>query len=58
MLARVVTIRMRPEKMEECIAILEEVNAPSIAARPGFDLGHWWADRASGKAMSVTFWEK
>jgi hypothetical protein len=57
MLARVVTIQVRPEKMEECIAIFKEVNAPSIAAQPGFDHGHWWVDRTSGKATSVTFWE-
>ncbi len=57
MLARVVTIRVKPEKMEECIAIFKEVNAPSIAVRPGFDHGHWWVDRTSGEATSVTFWE-
>jgi len=57
MLARVVTIQVRPEKMEECISIFREVNAPSIAERPGFDHGHWWVDRAGGQATSVTFWE-
>ncbi len=57
MLARVVTIQVKPEKMEECIAIIKEVNAPSIAVRPGFDHGHWWVNRTSGEATSVTFWE-
>ncbi len=57
MLARVVTIQVKPEKMEECIAVFKAVNAPSIAARPGFDHGHWWVDRTSGKATSVTIWE-
>jgi quinol monooxygenase YgiN len=56
-LARVVTIQVRPEKMDECISIFREVNAPSIAERPGFDHGHWWVDRTSGQATSVTFWE-
>ncbi len=56
MLARVVTVRVRPEKMDECVAIFREVNAPSIAERPGFDHGHWWVDRGSGEATSVTFW--
>ena len=56
MWARVVTIRVRPEKMEECVSIFREVNAPSIAERPGFDHGHWWVDRRSGEATSVTFW--
>jgi hypothetical protein len=40
-LARVLTIRVGPEKMEECISIFREVNAPSVAARPRFDHGHW-----------------
>ncbi len=31
MLARVVTIHVRPQKMDECISIFREVNAPSIA---------------------------
>jgi heme-degrading monooxygenase HmoA len=57
MLARVVSIQVRPEKMEECISIFKEVNAPSIAVRPGFSRGHWFVDRASGCATSVTFWE-
>ena len=57
MLARVVTIRVKPEKMDECISIFREVNAPSIAVRPGFDHGHWWVERAGGRATSGTFWE-
>src|ERR687890_460813 len=57
MLARVVTIQVRPEKMDECIRIFQERNAPSIAAQPGFHHGHWWIDRATGRATSVTFWE-
>src|SRR5215208_614072 len=57
MLARVVSIEVRPEEMEECISIFKEVNAPSIAVRPGFSHGHWFVDRASGHATSVTFWE-
>ena len=57
MLARVVTIRVRPEKMDECIRIFQERNAPSIAAQPGFHHGHWWVDHATGRATSVTFWE-
>ena len=57
MLARVVTIQVTPEKMDECIRIFKEVNAPSIAARSGFDHGHWWTDRTRGQATSVTFWE-
>jgi hypothetical protein len=43
--------------MDECIRIFKEVNAPSIAARPGFDHGHRWVDRTSGQATSVTFWK-
>jgi hypothetical protein len=41
MLARVVTIQVKPEKMEECRAIFKKVNLPSIAVRQGFDHGPW-----------------
>jgi hypothetical protein len=57
MYARVVTISVRPERMEDCIRIFREVNGPSIAARHGFDHGHWWVERTTGEAVSVTFWE-
>ena len=57
MLARVVIIQVRPDKMDECVRIFRERNAPSIAAQPGFHHGHWWVDPASGRATSVTFWE-
>ena len=40
-MARVVTIQVKPEKMDECISIFRKVNAPSIAERAGFDHGHW-----------------
>jgi heme-degrading monooxygenase HmoA len=48
MLVRVVTIHVRPEKMDECIKIFRERNAPSIASQPGFHHGHWWVDRTKG----------
>src|SRR5688572_10753074 len=54
--ARIVEIQVAPGKMDECIAIFRERNAPSIAAQPGFDHGHWFVDRATGRAISVTFW--
>jgi len=37
--------------------IFKEVNALSIAARPGFDHGHQWVDRTSGEATCVPFWK-
>ncbi len=52
MLARTMKSRGRPERMDECVRIFRERNAPSIAAQPGFDHGHWWVDHAT----SVTFW--
>jgi antibiotic biosynthesis monooxygenase len=57
MYARVVTIRVRLDQVDECIRIFKEVNAPSIARHRGFDHGHWWADRETGRATSVTFWD-
>ncbi len=45
MYARLVEIQVAPGKMDDCIAIFRERNAPSIAAHPGFDHGHWFVDR-------------
>jgi len=56
MYARLVEIQVAPGKMDDYIAIFRERNAPSIAAHPGFDHGHWFVDRSTGKAISVTFW--
>ena len=56
MYARLVEIQVASDKMDECIAIFRDRNAPSIAAQAGFDHGHWFVDRATGKAISITFW--
>ena len=56
MYARLVEIRVAPDKMDECVAIFRDRNTPSIAAQPGFDYGHWFVDRTTGKAISVAFW--
>ncbi len=41
MLARVATIQVKPEKLEECLAIFKKVNVSSVAGPQGFDHGHW-----------------
>jgi hypothetical protein len=56
MYARLVETQVAPDGMDECIAIVRERNAPSIASQPGLDHGHWLVDRATGKAISVIFW--
>ncbi len=56
MYARLVEIQVAPGKMDDCITIFRERNAPSIASQPGFNHGHWFVDRSTGRAISVTFW--
>jgi hypothetical protein len=56
MYARLVEVQVAPERIDECIAIARERIAPSAAAQPGFDHGHWFIDRTTGKAGSITFW--
>lgn len=57
MIARVITIKVRPERMDDCITTFRDVTGPSIARQEGFNHGHWWVDRTSGEAWSVTFWD-
>jgi hypothetical protein len=53
MYARLVEIQVASGKMDECITIFRDHNAPSIAAQPGFDHGHWFVDRTTGKAFRL-----
>ena len=57
MYARLIELQIAPGKMDECIKIFRDRNAPAIATQPGFDHGQWFVDRETGRAMSVTFWQ-
>ena len=57
MWARVTTIHMPPDRLEESIRMVDDRVIPPLEGMAGYAGGYWLADRASGKAFTVAFWE-
>ncbi|MDI6848888.1 MAG: antibiotic biosynthesis monooxygenase [Candidatus Saccharicenans sp.] len=57
MIARVTIIRVRPEKVDEAIKLYETSVIPETKMQPGFAGGYLLTDRASGRGISLTFWQ-
>ena len=56
--ARVLTIQMRPEEIEEVAQRYRELIVPSAKAQPGFKGLMLLTDPATGLAHSITFWDE
>lgn len=54
MYARLTTIQGKPEKIEDAIRVVENDVIPASKVLPGFKNGYWYADRKSGKMLSLT----
>ncbi len=57
MIARVHTIKVRPDKIAALDTITNEVYAPLFERLPGCRGGWWLADETTGKATQITLWE-
>jgi heme-degrading monooxygenase HmoA len=57
MYARMVTISIDPERMEEVVKIYRESIYPAGKEQPGHAGGLFLTDAASGKAVSISLWE-
>lgn len=57
MYARLTTLDVRPETVDEGIAIYKRSVIPAAKMQKGFVAAYLLADRHTGKAMSVTFWK-
>jgi len=57
MYARFTTIQGKPEKIEDAIRVVENDVIPASKLLPGFKNGYWYADRTSGKMLSLTLFE-
>lgn len=57
MYARFTTIQGKPEKIEDAIRVVENDVIPASKVLPGFKNGYWYADRKSGKMLSLTLFE-
>lgn len=57
MIARVTIFHVKPEKVEEAIKLYETSVIPDAKKQNGFAGGYLLTDRASGRGMSLTFWQ-
>ena len=55
--ARVTTVQIRPEKIEEANSIFRDSVIPAAQAQKGFRAAYLLVDSAPGKGMSITAWD-
>lgn len=57
MYARNVTVRIKPDQLEEAIQFWKETLPAAVRQQKGFIRAHLLVDRASGTLRSLGFWE-
>ncbi|MGQ9672198.1 MAG: antibiotic biosynthesis monooxygenase family protein [Candidatus Aminicenantales bacterium] len=57
MFVRVTTLMVKLEKIEEGIGIYKNSVVPAAKKQKGFAAAYLLADRKTGKAVSLTFWQ-
>lgn len=57
MFARVTTLYVKPETIDEAIRIYEDSVVPAARAQKGFHSATLLVDRKAAKGLSVTYWE-
>ena len=55
--ARVTSIQVSPDKIEEATRITRDIIIPAAQREKGFKGYMVLGDRATGKSLSITFWE-
>ena len=57
MFARVITVQLKSDKLDEAVKHYREKSIPAAKSRKGFNSNYFLIDRETGKAVSVAFWE-
>ncbi len=57
MYARVTTINVRPDKVEEAVGITSDSVLAAAKEQPGFKGMHLLSNRETCKGVAITFWE-
>jgi heme-degrading monooxygenase HmoA len=55
--ARVTTVQIHPEKIDEANSIFRDSVIPAAQAQKGFRAAYLLVDSATGKGMSITAWD-
>ncbi len=57
MYAQLITVKVKPDKLDEFQALYEEYVNPEIRGTPGYQGFYLLLDRENNEAISVTLWE-
>ena len=57
MFARVVTMELKSDKLDEAAKRYKEIMIPSVKSQKGFNSNYLLFDRKTGKGVSVAFWD-
>ena len=57
MYARVVTVSIQPDRLDEVIQVFRDSISPVAKQQKGYKGGYFLTDRKTGKAISVALWE-
>ncbi len=57
MYARVVTVNIHPDRLDEAIQIFRDSISPASKQQKGNKGGYLLTDHQTGKAISIAFWE-
>ena len=57
MFARVITMQLKNDKLDEIVKKYREVGQEAKAQKRGFNSNYLLMDRETGKAVSVAFWD-
>jgi hypothetical protein len=56
MYARIITVRVAPERLDEAIQLWHAAVAPSVRQQPGFRNARFFVERATGRITSMGLW--
>ncbi len=57
MYARVVTVHIQPDRLDEVIQVFRDSISPAAKQQKGNKGGYFLTDHKTGKAISIAFWE-
>jgi len=57
MFARIVTMKLRSNRLDEAAKLYKETIIPVVKSQKGFNSNYFCFDRETGKAVSVAFWD-
>ena len=57
MFARALRSRIKPDKLDELTKVVQGSVIPAAKSQKGFRGFYYFADRKTGKSMSISFWE-